>query len=86
MTPRQPLQIVQRPNPPIIVAAIAAIPAMLWPDRPVGQIARGISAAALLLWAYLEIIDGANWVRRLMGAVVMLVVLAGIIMWFGGGQ
>lgn len=74
-------QVVQPPNTPIITAAAAAIPAFLWPNSLVGQVARAVMLAALLVWAALELFDGANWIRRVMGGTVALLVLASAVMW-----
>jgi hypothetical protein len=80
------VKVVQAPNPPIIIALVAAIPSLIWPDSFIGQLCRVVTSAALLYWAYLELFDGINWFRRALGAVVMVAVLMGIIMWVVTGQ
>jgi hypothetical protein len=58
--------IVQFPNAPLIVAFLAG---------EVGKHAQGsghayasaVSYLALGIWAYLELVDGVNWFRRLLG-------------------
>jgi len=60
--------IFQFPNPPLIMAMLAGAAAR----TTHGQIARGaafVSALSQLVWAYQEIIDGANRFRRLLGGV-----------------
>ena len=50
-----------------------------WPPSFVGRLADGDAAAyadaigrlALAVFAYLEFTDGANWLRRLLGATIM---------------
>jgi threonine/homoserine/homoserine lactone efflux protein len=62
--------LVQLPNPPLLVALAASV---------VGRFARGDAAAyadatgrlALAVFAYLELVDGANWLRRLLGATIL---------------
>jgi hypothetical protein len=66
--------IAQAPNPPMIVAVSAGVVARL-SDGEVARAAGVISDAALLVWAYEEIVDGANWFRRLIGVGGVLVAL-----------
>jgi len=43
-----------------------------------GQLSSGfsqVSTASLFVWAYLEITDGANYFRRLLGGVVMFIIV-----------
>lgn len=58
--------IAQFPNTPMITSIIARVVA-----RHVGgetaRVAAVVADAALLVWAYEEITDGANWFRRLLG-------------------
>jgi hypothetical protein len=58
--------IFQFPNPPLIAAALAAAMARLG-NRRCTPLARLISYVALLLWAFEEVVDGANWFRRVLG-------------------
>jgi hypothetical protein len=58
--------IFQFPNPPLLVAGLAGAAARLT-DRPYSLVARLISHLALLVWALEEVVDGANWFRRLLG-------------------
>jgi hypothetical protein len=58
--------IVQFPNPPLIAAMAAGAVAR----SAGGHLARTAAVAsqlALLVWAYEEVSDGANWVRRMFG-------------------
>ena len=66
--------VAQFPNPPLIAALSAGVVARL----SGGEVARAaglISDVALLVWAYEEIVDGANWFRRLIGVGGALVAL-----------
>lgn len=74
--------IVQFPNPPLIMAALAGAAARL-ADSRYSPAARLVSHMALLVWAREEVAGGANWFRRLLGlggggyALSRLVELAG---------
>ncbi|MEA2346556.1 MAG: hypothetical protein QOG62_343 [Thermoleophilaceae bacterium] len=61
--------IAQWPNPPLW-AAIAAWVVSRLADGLAGAIAEGLFYLAIGAWAYLEIAEGVNWFRRLLGAVV----------------
>jgi len=63
--------IVQFPNAPLIVAFVAG---------EIGKHAHGSSHAyassvsylALAIWAYLELVEGVNWFRRLLGLTYLI--------------
>jgi hypothetical protein len=58
--------IFQFPNGPLIVAMVSgAVAVQLGPEA--GRSARNLSNLAVLDWAYEEVVDGANWFRRLLG-------------------
>lgn len=61
-----PRPIAQFPNPPLLMA-IAAGAVARSSDGETARAAGLLSEAALLVWAYQEITDGANWLRRLLG-------------------
>ena len=67
--------LVQAPNPPLAVALVAWLVAALT-DGSVHAYARAAFYAALAAWAWQELADGANWFRRLLGAVVLVYVVA----------
>jgi hypothetical protein len=58
--------IAQFPNRPLILAGLAAAAARLGVGRHT-PIARVVADLALLVWAVEEVLDGANWFRRLLG-------------------
>jgi len=58
--------IAQFPNPPMIVAMLAAAAARS-ADGSSARYAELLSRLALLVWGYEEITDGANWFRRSLG-------------------
>jgi hypothetical protein len=58
--------IFQFPNPPLIVAGLAGVAARL-AGRRYSPVARLVSHLAVLVWAVEEVVNGANWFRRLLG-------------------
>lgn len=61
--------IAQFPNAPLLVALAASVVASLTAGRVAGT-AEAISRLALGVFAYLELVDGVNWFRRVLGAAV----------------
>jgi hypothetical protein len=60
--------IVQFPNAPLIIAFLAGEVAKH--THGLGHAyASSITYLALFVWAYLELVDGSNWFRRLLGLV-----------------
>jgi hypothetical protein len=58
--------IAQFPNPPLIVAFLAGEVASHTHGSSHAD-ASSLSYLALGIWAYLELVDGANWFRRVLG-------------------
>jgi hypothetical protein len=63
--------LVQFPNPPLIVALAGALVAALAGGRT-ADYARAVGHIGLAVFAYLELTDGVNWFRRLLGAAVLV--------------
>jgi hypothetical protein len=63
--------LVQFPNVPLIVALAGSVLAGALDGRP-GDDADALGRIALGVFAYLELTDGANWFRRLLGAAVLV--------------
>ncbi|HEX8977968.1 MAG TPA: hypothetical protein VF781_15795 [Solirubrobacteraceae bacterium] len=61
-----PRPLFQFPNRPLIVAAISRGVAVALGEEA-GRGAQNLSNLALLVWAYEEATDGANWFRNLLG-------------------
>jgi hypothetical protein len=59
--------IVQFPNAPLIVALGASVVGHV-SSGTLHDVARVVSLLGLITWAVMEIVSGANWLRRLMGA------------------
>ena len=68
--------IVQFPNPPLIVALIAAAAVPLL-HAEAHSYARSISYLGVAVWAYEELTHGVNWFRRLL--VLAFAVVAGVV-------
>jgi hypothetical protein len=74
----QRFPIVQFPNLPLIVAFVAAEAAMALHGEA-HFYARSISYLGMTIWAYLELVSGVNWFRRLLGfayAIIMVMRVA----------
>ena len=69
--------IVQFPNAPLAVALAASL-AGRFADGRVQDYATATFHIALAIWAYLELTDGTNWVRRLAGAAGLAYVLVSL--------
>jgi hypothetical protein len=63
--------LVQFPNPPLIVALVGSVVAGL-ADGRTAHYANVSAQLGLAVFAYLELTDGANWLRRLLGAAVLI--------------
>lgn len=61
--------VVQVPNLPLLVALAASVVARLTSGLAAGY-AEAVGRLAFGVFAYLELTDGANWFRRLLGAAV----------------
>ena len=67
--------VAQAPNAPLIVAFAALLVAALT-DGSVHAYARAAFYAALAVWGWQEMTDGANAFRRVMGVVALVYVVA----------
>jgi hypothetical protein len=63
--------LVQFPNVPLITALAGSAVAAL-ADGPAADYADAVSRIGLAAFAYLELSDGVNWFRRLLGAAVLV--------------
>src|SRR3954454_22218379 len=66
--------LVQFPNAPLLAALVAWLVAALT-ERSVHAYARAAFYAGLAAWAWEELADGANWVRRSLGAAGLVYVV-----------
>lgn len=62
----------QFPNVPLVVALIAVVATRLFSrDSTAWLVARALFYVAFISWAYLELTEGANGFRRLLGAAAL---------------
>jgi hypothetical protein len=67
--------LVQKPNAPILVWGSATVLIWIVPQGRLEDLLRLIAFGSLFTWAWLEIFDGVNYIRRVMGVVVMTILL-----------
>ena len=66
----------QRPNLPLISWFAFLVIAKLLPDGSLKNGVQFLSTAFILIWAYMEIAEGASYFRRLLGLAVFLVTVS----------
>jgi hypothetical protein len=66
--------IAQFPNPPLIVAFLAAAASALV-DGTAHSYAMSVAYLATAVWAYEELVEGVNWFRRLVGSGVAILLI-----------
>jgi hypothetical protein len=71
------MTLAQWPNPPLWIALAGALVGRLTHGRA-HWIATAVFFMALTVWAYLEVTDGVNWFRRVLGAAGLAYVLVRI--------
>ena len=69
--------IVQFPNAPLAVAILAAVAARFVHGH-VHAYAISIEDLAMAAWAYVELAEGVNWFRRLLGLVVLVLTVMSV--------
>lgn len=70
--------IVQFPNPPLLLA-LAGWGLAALAGGTAHDVGRAIFTVALAVWALEEAVGGANWFRRLLGAGLLVWVIAGLV-------
>lgn len=65
----------QAPNLPIIVWLVTLVLSKLFVSGSVHDMLRVISFGALFTWAWLELFSGSNYLRRVLGFVVLVVTI-----------
>jgi len=69
--------VVQLPNPPLLLALAGWVLAGA-ASGDAHQLGRAIVKVALAVWAWEEVTRGVNWLRRLVGLVALVWVVAGL--------
>ncbi len=76
LSKRKGYAIVQLPNPPIIVFAIFFLLFLIAPHDSMAQRVAGLIAfGGIFTWAWLELFYGLNLFRRILGAIVFVVII-----------
>lgn len=70
----QRFPIVQFPNAPLILGLLAGVAATFL-SGVAHSYAVSVSYLGIAIWAYEEVVGGANWFRRLLGATFMLITI-----------
>ena len=68
----------QFPNPPLIVALLAAVVSWVAGDGSIYEIARAVFYVALTVWAWEEAVRGVNVFRKALGVGVLIYVVIGL--------
>ena len=71
----KPNPVFQKPNLPLIVAFVAWVLTHILPYGQLNFAAALIFFGSLFTWAWMEIFDGTNNFRRLLGAIVMVFII-----------
>ncbi len=72
------LTVAQFPNPPLIVALLAAVVGRIAASGTVDDCARAIFYVALTAWAWEEAAHGVNWFRRALGVAALLYIVVSL--------
>ena len=59
--------VIQFPNPPLLIALVARLAAAFFTGTP-AEILLAVFVVTLGVWAWLELFEGVNWFRRVLGA------------------
>ena len=71
--------IAQRPNTSIIIWLVAKPLSLIFADTLPGLIFDGIAFGALFYWALLEVFQGVNLFRKILGVIVILILLVPLV-------
>jgi len=71
--------VAQFPNPPLIVALLAAVVSWIAGDGSIYEVARAVFYVALTVWAWEEAARGVNVFRRALGVGGLIYVVVGLI-------
>jgi amino acid permease len=62
----------QAPNLPITIWASTTFLGFITSDGPIKDVLQIVAATALAVWALMEVFQGVNYFRRLLGSIVLL--------------
>jgi len=66
------MKIIQKPNPPLLVAIAAFLIKIIFAKGLVHHLGDVLLTVSLIVWSYLEVMKGVNWFRKLLGAIVLI--------------
>jgi hypothetical protein len=73
--------VVQAPNVPLwIFLAATAVRLLFHPAGTAGTVVSVVATVAIVVWAVIEIVAGSSPFRRVLGAVVLVLTLAGLLL------
>jgi hypothetical protein len=72
------ITVAQFPNPPLIVALLAALVSWLVGDGSIYEVARAIFYVSLTVWAWEEASRGVNGFRKALGVGGLIFVVVGL--------
>ena len=70
--------VAQFPNPPLIVALLAAVVSWVAGDGSIHEVARAVFYVAITVWAWEEATRGVNVFRKTLGVGVLIYVVVGL--------
>lgn len=70
--------VAQFPNPPLIVALLAAVVSWVTGDGSIHGLARAVFYVALTVWAWEEAVRGLNVFRKALGVLGLIYVVVGL--------
>ncbi len=68
------MTIFQKPNPPLIAAAIGFVIEKI-ADGDIQKFGAVLSISSLIIWSYQELTTGVNLFRKILGAIVLIITL-----------
>ncbi|MUG92977.1 hypothetical protein F7734_11235 [Scytonema sp. UIC 10036] len=66
----------QMPNPPLIVWIASSLLKLIFPTGGISTVLDWLAFGSLFTWAWLELFQGVNYFRRVLGFVVLIGVIA----------
>jgi hypothetical protein len=72
---RGKVAVAQIPNLPIMVWAVSAVFARIFSNGSVHDLFVVVSFGALFTWAWMELFSGSNYLRRLLGLAILVLLI-----------
>lgn len=65
------MKLIQKPNLPLSIAIVAFLIKTLFRQGPIHHLGAVGLTISLVIWSYLEVTEGANWFRKILGGIVL---------------